>query len=107
MRILAICLFAWAVSACTHVGIQSDEQKIATACASASAAMKVLIAANEAGKLSEVQQSVILRAIDIAAPICAAEESPTLDDVRHQAFVGAITALTAAAVEIAAKEQAP
>lgn len=107
MRSLAICIIVWAISACSHVGIQSDEQKIATACASASAAMKVLIAANEAGALSETQQAVIRQAIGVAAPICAAEQPPTLDDVRRQAFVAAITLLTTAAVEAAAKEQAP
>lgn len=96
-------MIAFLLTACAQLGIQSEEQKIAAACASASAAMKVLIAANEAGRLSVAQQDGILSAIEIAAPICAAETPPTLDDVKRQAFVAAITVLTDAAAK--AKEQ--
>lgn len=101
---LRLLLTTLLLAACSTLGIQSEEQKIAAACASASAAMKVLIAANQAGKFSVAQQDGILSAIEIAAPICAAETPPTLDDVKRQAFVAAITVLTAAAAD-AAKEQ--
>lgn len=96
--LLAICLaMAIATPACAPLGIKTDAQRIATACATASASVKVLTVANSLGKLNEVQQAQILTAIEIAQPVCAAETPPTLDDVKRAAFLAAIASLETAA----------
>lgn len=89
------------VSACASIGIQTDAQRIATACAGASASIDVLTVANGFGKLDAVQQTAILAAIGVVAPICAAEVAPTLDDVKREAFLAAITGLQLAAASVA------
>ena len=88
------------LSACTAIGIQTDGQRIATACAGASASIDVLTVANSLGKLDAQQQAAILTAIGVVAPICAAEVAPTLDDVKREAFLAAITGLQLAAAKV-------
>lgn len=95
-RLITILALAF-LSACASIGIQTDGQKIAFACASASASVDVLTAANSLGKLNPQQQAAILTAIGEVAPICAAAVPPTLDDVKRQAFQAAIDALALAA----------
>jgi len=93
------------LQACAAVGIQTNAQRIATACAGASASIDLLTVANGMGKLSEAQQVAILNAIGVVAPICAADTPPTLDDVKQQAFVAAIAGLQLAAAQAAAGDK--
>lgn len=88
------------LSGCASIGIQTDAQKIATGCAGASASIDVLTVANGFGKLDATQQTAILTAIGVVAPICAAEVAPTLDDVKREAFLAAITGLQLAAAQV-------
>lgn len=99
-RVLLTIVLGVALGACSAIGIQTDGQKIATACIGASASLKVLTAANVANKLTYEQQSAVLTAISVISPICAAEQAPDLDDVRREAFLAAISALQLAAVKV-------
>jgi len=84
-------LVALLVSSCSF--LETNEQKIAASCAGASASLKALTAANELGKLTPEQQTIVISAMGVIAPICTAENPPTLDDVRREAFLQAIAAL--------------
>lgn len=99
LMLITILTFAL-LSACASTGIQTDAQRIATACAGASASIDVLTVANGFGKLDIAQQAAILTAIGVVAPICAAEVAPTLDDVKREAFMAAITGLQLAAASV-------
>lgn len=90
---------AVALASCANLGIQTEAQKIAASCATASASIKVLTAANELGHLSSDAQSSVRAAIVVIEPICTSPEPPTLDDIKRQAFLMAITALQIAAVK--------
>lgn len=100
IRVICVALLALAMAACSAIGIQTDGQKIATACIGASASLKVLTAASMANKLSYEQQIGVITAIGVISPICAAEQAPDLDDVRREAFLAAISALQLAAVNV-------
>jgi hypothetical protein len=78
-------------------GLTTQTQKIEAACTGSSTAIKVLTAANDAGKLSPAQQAEIKTAIDTISPICNADNPPTLDSVKQQAFEDAIALLEAKA----------
>lgn len=97
-NLITVCLVALA-AACTPLGIKTEAQKIAASCATASASIKVLTAANELGKLPPQAQASVIAAVGIVAPVCAAEQAPTLDDVKREAFLAAITALQLAATQ--------
>ncbi len=96
-NLMAVCLVA--LAACAPLGIKTEAQKIAASCATASASIKVLTAANELGKLTPQAMASVSAAVTIVAPICAAEQAPTLDDVKREAFLAAITALQLAATQ--------
>jgi len=99
-----IAVFALAaVAACAPLGIKTEAQKIAASCATASASIKVLTAANELGKLTPQAQAGVISAVGIIAPICGAEQAPTLDDVKREAFLAAIAALQLAATQAQAE----
>jgi hypothetical protein len=99
-----IAVFALAaVAACAPLGIKTEAQKIATACATASASLKVLAAAAELGKLTPQAQGGVIAAVGVISPICGAEQAPTLDDVKREAFLAAITALQLAATQAQAE----
>lgn len=98
-RFVLVAALGLALAACSAIGIQTDQQKIATACIGASASLKVLTVANVANKLTYDQQSAVITAIGVISPICAAEQAPDLDDVRREAFLAAISALQLAAVK--------
>lgn len=98
MKVVNI-LAALLLGACSHLGIQSDTQKIEAGCATASAAIKVLTIANASGKLTYEQQSAVLTAVGTVEPICSSAAIPTVDDVQMQAFNVAILALQAEAAK--------
>lgn len=101
VRSLAAAGLILALAGCASIGIQTDEQKIAMACAGASASIDVLAAAHDAGKLSTEQAQDLFDYVYVLTPICAAEEPPTLTDVQREAFIAAITALQIAATNAA------
>lgn len=98
--LLLACVFA--ISGCESSGDAAADQAqqtetIATTCASASAALKVLTVANDAGKLSEdVQYKVGVAALRIQ-PICGSPNPPTLDAVLLEAFKANAATLAAEA----------
>jgi hypothetical protein len=71
--------------------------QVETACATASAAVKALTVANNAGKLSPAQQTQILSAIGEVDPVCASPNPPTLDSLKMQAFLRGVSLLSAQA----------
>jgi hypothetical protein len=95
MMVVALCL-----GACASIGIQTDAQRIAVACATASASVNVLTAASNMGKLDDDQRYMVLVAISAVSPICTAEVAPTLDDVKREAFMAAIAGLQLAATQV-------
>lgn len=99
-----LALASLCLPACAPLGIKTEAQKIAASCATASASIKVLTAANELGKLTPQAQAGVISAVGIIAPICGAEhQAPTLDDVKREAFLAAITALQLAATQAQAE----
>jgi hypothetical protein len=99
---LALAL-AMVLSACNgaSTGPLNDEQlrAVEIGCASASAALKTLAIANDAGKLTPATQTAVLSAAGRVAPICGAPEPPTLDSLQQQAFQQAVGVLVARAAE--------
>ncbi len=102
LRFTLLCLITLALAACQSVGQTktTPEQQVAAGCATASASMRVLTLANDAGKLSADQQRSILSAAGYISPICAAEEPPTLDSLKLEAFTRAIVLLQAQAARL-------
>ena len=88
-------LLALVLSGCATNPTQT--QTIATGCASASAALRVLTVANDAGKLSLDQQAKILESAQYITPICTAEVAPTLDAQGLISFAAAVAQLQEAA----------
>jgi hypothetical protein len=85
------------LAGCTTTGdlTASQLRTIETGCASASAALKVLTVANDAGKLSAETPRQVLSAAGTIAPICGADEPPTLTSLQMQAFTHAVALLGA------------
>lgn len=98
IRSVAVVGLIAALAGCATMGVQTNEQKIALACAGASASIDVLTAAHDAGKLSTEDAEDLFDYAYLLTPICAAEEPPTLTDVQREAFMAAIKALQDAAV---------
>lgn len=98
---IATLVFALALTACASLGLQTQPQQIAAGCATASASIKVITAANDLGKLDQAQHRAVADAIILVSPICGADQAPTLDDVKREAFAAAIAALQAAATKVA------
>lgn len=99
----ALALFA----GCASLGIQTDAQRIATACAGAASSIDVLTIANGMGKLTADQQGHVLLAISVISPVCGSDTPPTLDDVTRAAFDAAIKGLQAAATHATAEQVTP
>lgn len=80
---------------CSTTGGQTTEQSIATACAARATAVESLVVANDAGKLTAIQQTQVLRAIKSTEPVCnpADGKIPTLDAVKLEAFNSAVLIL--------------
>lgn len=97
IRFTLACLLALALVACQSVGLTTTEQQIAAGCATASASLKALTVANDAGKLTADQQRSILSAAGYISPICSAPTPPTLDSLKLEAFTRAIVLLQAQA----------
>lgn len=93
-----------ALAGCASIGIQTDEQKIALACAGASASIDVLTAAHDAGRLSTEQAEDMFNYAYVLTPVCAAEKPPTMTDVQREAFLAVIEALQNAA-KVATEEK--
>ena len=94
--VLACCAFAvLTIGACT--GIQTRAQKIDAACASATAALRVIAVGVERGQVSAAQQRAAVEAGEAIAPICAAPERPSLEQAKQAAFNAAIARIVAIA----------
>lgn len=89
LLILVTCAF----NACSTTGSPTDTQKIETACATATTAIQALTIANQEGKLTEQQKIAVINAMGVTTPICTAEEPPTMDAVKMQAFNRAVELL--------------
>lgn len=87
-----------ALQGCAGVGIQTERQKVAAFCVTASASLRVLAVANGEGKLTESARKAARAAVAIVAPVCDAESPPSMTDAQRAAFVGAISVLQAEAV---------
>lgn len=105
VKMLGLAL-AFALAGCTTLGLETEEQKVAAACVAASGSIKVLTVAIEEGRLPESRRRMVEMAVAAVVPICTAETPPDLDDVRREAFLGAISALQVAAAD-AVKEKSP
>lgn len=92
MRAIAL-LGLVALSGCNSLSLESDTQKIEAGCASASAALKTLTAAQIAGKLDPAKAERISQAAHIIEPVCTAPEPPTMDSMKRAAFDQAIAEL--------------
>lgn len=95
---IALALSLTGFSACQSTPTQT--QNIEVACASASTALKVLTVANDAGKLTQAQQTQVISAAGEITPICTADNPPTLDSVKLQAFTRAVTILQSQAAKL-------
>lgn len=100
-----IILIAFMLAGCAPLGIKTDAQKIAASCATASASIKVLMAAHDAGKLSKEDAVAIFDHIYVITPICGAETPPTMDDVIRQTLLTSVAALQAAALKTTGEPQ--
>lgn len=88
------------LSACQSMGFDTPSQQIAAGCATASATLKTLTLANQAGELTYDQQSAVLNAVGYITPICSAPEPPTLDTLKLEAFTRAIAILQSEAAKL-------
>jgi len=75
--------------------LDTPTKKIEAACLGSATAIKVLTAANDAGKLSADQQASVRKALDIIQPVCTAASPPSLDAIKQAAFADAIARLEA------------
>lgn len=105
VKMLGLAL-AFALAGCTTLGLETEEQKVAAACVAASGSIKVLTVAIEEGKLDESRRRLVEMAVAAVVPVCTSDTPPDLDDARREAFLGAITVLQMAAVDLA-KEKTP
>mgnify|MGYP003385034856 CR=1 FL=1 len=90
MRLLLVLAMVVTVAGCK---VGEGAEQVATACASASAAIKVLTVANQAGKLSVEQQRYVVQTIGVIDPVCSRKTQPSLSDVQREAFLQAVTYL--------------
>lgn len=77
-----------ALAGCASVGQTplTNDQKVKMGCASAGAALKVLAVARKEDKLSAEQVERVTEAVTMIAPICGAETTPNLSDVKLALF---------------------
>jgi len=89
------------LAGCVSMGKpMTNDQRVETGCASASAAIKVLSVAKKEDKLSDTQIARITEAAQVLAPVCLAQEVPELSDIKVALFDAAVKVL----VEQADKE---
>lgn len=88
-----VALLITGCSGCTT--FQTQEQKVQLACASAATALDILAVANSEDKLTEQQQKIVIQAAGHITPVCTAPTTPTLDQIKMQAFMQAIEQLRA------------
>lgn len=87
---------ALALAGCmSTTGMNTALQATEYSCASATAALKTVIALND--KLSAVQRANVSKAVAVVDPICSQKTVPTLDTTAQAALTGALTQLTVAA----------
>ena len=88
------------LTACQGNQVSTGTQTIEEGCVASSAAIKVLTAANHAGKLSVAQQDGVLRAIGLITPVCSGPAVPTLDSAGQAAFLAAVRAIESNAARV-------
>lgn len=88
---------ALALAACMNSTQGTTTQAVEYTCASATAALKTVILLND--KLSAPTRANVSRAVQVVDPVCSQETVPTLNSTAFAALSGAMTQLTAAAVE--------
>ena len=93
LKCILFAVIALALAACDPSLIKTEGQRIAAACATASASIKVITAANDLGKVTPDQLAIVRETISVISPICAADEPPGMDDLKREAFYQAIAAL--------------
>lgn len=81
--------------ACGTVGTASASQRVETACAGGSAAIKTLTVAKQAGYLSVSDTQAVTSALVVVKPLCTGATPPTVTDVQYTALTGALATLTA------------
>ena len=77
-------------SGCASMGLTSDVQKIEASCASGTAALQGIAAANRAGKVTAAQNAVVARALPAFTEVCTADTPPTLDSLKGRAMQEAV-----------------
>lgn len=87
----AVALTACMTATSQNTALQATEYS----CASATAALKTVIALND--KLSAAQRANVSKAVAVIDPICGQKSVPTLDTTAQAALTGALTQLTVAA----------
>lgn len=94
MKLFAALLTALLITGCSGcASFQTQEQKVQLACASAATALDVLAIANNEDKLTAQQQHIVIEAAGHITPICTAPTTPTLDQIKMEAFMQAIEQL--------------
>jgi hypothetical protein len=73
----------------------TDKQKIETLCLSASAGLKVITAANAAGKITAEEFYMVAVAVSTISPICMSASPPTLAQAQLSALSTAVAQLLA------------
>lgn len=73
---------------------QTTTVAVQSACASATAALKVLTVANVEGKVTPAQKAAISKAGHALLPVCGASAQPTVSSTAMGVFRGAVEYLT-------------
>ncbi len=105
LRFIALLLpsaFIGALVACASVNTVTPQQTVATACATASAAVKSLTVVEQAGALTVSDVQNVNNALAVVNTICEAPTEPTYT----QATVDALTGATAQLVQLQTKYHA-
>jgi len=88
MKKILVMVLALALSSCA--GLQTQTQKIATACAAATTGLQLVAVGVREGKINATQQAQVVAAGDKIAPVCSAATPPTLDALKQAAFDEAV-----------------
>lgn len=91
--LLFVSLLSLGVAACASFGQAAKLNPVATACASASVAVKSVTAARTAGVLTPVQIGQVNQALAVIAPVCLAPSQPTVDSATLLALTAAASTL--------------
>ena len=87
-KLIAIMILGFTLSGCA--GMQTQKQKIATACAAATTGIQLVTVGVREGKINAEQQAKVIEADNMIRPICGAAEPPTLDSLKQSAFDQAV-----------------